>query len=128
MTRLLSTVFALLFATSAVVAPAAWAQSKAHPQKGSGGSVEAPSWRPAPNEGPRERVVFGDEESGQTAKKSAKGSADDPKPGDAQRPWDAPKTIDEPKTSDDTKADTEYDKTGKGKQVRDKRKYEKSMQ
>ena len=91
MTRLLSTVFALLFATSAVVAPAAWAQSKAHP----------PMTQP---------------------------QADDPKPGDAQRPWDAPKTIDEPKTSDDTKADIEYDKTGKGKQVPDKRKYEKSIQ
>jgi len=91
MTRLLSTVFALLFATSAVVAPAAWAQSKAYP----------PMTQPP---------------------------ADNLKPGDAERPWDAPKTMEEPKTSDDTKADAEHDKTGKGKQVRDKRKYEKSMQ
>ncbi len=91
MTRLLSTVFALLFATSAVVAPAAWAQSKANP----------PMTQP---------------------------QADDPKSGDAQKPWDAPKTMEEPKTSDDTKADAEHDKTGKGKQVRDKRKYEKSIQ
>ena len=91
MTRLLSTVFALLFATSAVVAPAAWAQPKAHP----------PTTPP---------------------------QADDTKPGDAQKPWDAPKTMEEPKTSDDTKADAPHDKTGEGKQVRDKRKYEKSIQ
>ena len=91
MTRLLITVFALLFATSAIVAPAAWAQSKARP----------PMTPP---------------------------QADDPKPGDAQRPGDAPKTLEEPKTSDDTKADVEHEKSGKGKTVRDKRKYERSIQ
>jgi hypothetical protein len=91
MTRLLLSVFALLFATSAVAAPAAWAQAQTHP----------PTTPP---------------------------QTDDLKPGDAQKPWDAPKSMEAPKSSDDTKADAEHEKSSKGKQVRDKRKYEKSLQ
>src|SRR5581483_3072756 len=51
--------------------------STAGSQKGSGSGEE---WRNQPGEGPRERVVFGDEESGSkeaAAKKSQKGSGDD---------------------------------------------------
>ncbi|MEZ0227208.1 MAG: FHA domain-containing protein [Planctomycetota bacterium] len=49
--------------------------SQAGSAKGSGSGEE---WRNAPGEGPRERVVFGDDESQATAaKKSQKGSGDD---------------------------------------------------
>lgn len=52
--------------------------SKAGSQAGSKAGSGDGEWRPDPAEGPRERVVFGDDESAATAaKKSQKGSGDD---------------------------------------------------